>query len=79
MRTVGPGVCDTCRAAMPIVATSAGIKRTGEWGTEVLQDHERVVQPLVIQQVSVKQQEPKQASSKVTQLFCFSRMLRRTQ
>lgn len=58
MRTQGPGVWG-CRAAMPIVAASAGIKRTGEWGTEVLQDHERVVQPLVTQQVSVKQQKPK--------------------
>ena len=70
-------MCDTRRAAMLVVAVSAGMKR--RWG--MLQDHERMLQPPVTQLASAEQQEPEQAGSEVTSdtdiLFHWSRPRRR--
>lgn len=66
-------MCNTRRAAaMPVVALSAGMKRTRRWvwgGGGMLQDHEWTFQPPVTRLASVEQQEPKQAGSEVTDVL----------
>lgn len=65
--------CVTC-AGLPclLLQSQQGWKGPGDELGGMLQDGERMFQPPVTRQASVEQQEPKQAGSKVTQMYCSS-------